>query len=184
MGSKKTTDLEALAERLQEQGFSSLSSLDLKLLGSSHMTWKEKKALQNERVVSLGGKPVKKQRVPLSLARVTMKKQKEREQKTLQEDLVLGRFSGNKSSSSNRAAGKRKAEDSVLRSTEGYFKNGVLNVKHLLHNNSARSMENRPSRPKALNFGTGTGTGTSDKGKSKQGGGKKKGGKKRGKKRH
>ncbi|KAI3860803.1 hypothetical protein MKX03_033905 [Papaver bracteatum] len=94
MGSKKTTDLEALAERLQEQGFSSLSTLDLKLLGSSHMTWKEKKALQNERVVSLGGKPVKKQRVPLSLARVTMKKQKERQQKMLQEDMVLGRFVG------------------------------------------------------------------------------------------
>ncbi|KAI3930467.1 hypothetical protein MKW92_034073 [Papaver armeniacum] len=180
MGSKKTTDLEALAERLQEQGFSSLSTLDLKLLGSSHMTWKEKKALQNERVVSLGGKPVKKQRVRLSLARVTMKKQKERQQKMLQEDMVLGRFGGDKSSSSIKAPGKRKAEDSVLRSTDGYFKNGVLNVKHLLHNNSSRSMENRPSRPQALNFGTGT----SDKGKKKQGGGKKKGGRKHGKKRH
>ncbi|XP_026413095.1 uncharacterized protein LOC113308861 [Papaver somniferum] len=82
------------------------------------MTWKEKKALQNERVVSLSGKPVKKQRVPLSLARVTMKKQKERQQKTLQEDMVLGRFGGNKSTSSNRDPGKRKAEDSVLRSTQ------------------------------------------------------------------
>ncbi|KAI3900129.1 hypothetical protein MKW92_031188 [Papaver armeniacum] len=125
MGSKKTTDLEALAERLQEQGFSSLSTLDLKI-------WFL---------------------------------------------VVLG---GDKSSSSNRAPGKRKAEDSVLRSTDGYFKNGVLNVKHLLHNNSSRSMENRPSRPQALNFGTGT----SDKGKKKQGGGKKKGGRKHGKKRH
>ncbi|KAI3870220.1 hypothetical protein MKW92_002095 [Papaver armeniacum] len=175
MGSKKTTDLEALDERFQEQGFSSLSTLDLKLLGSSHMTWKEKKALQNERVVSLGGKPVKKQRVPLSLARVTMKKQKERQQKTLQE--VVEDFY---CFSSNRAPGKRKAEDCVLRSTDGYFKNGVLNVKHLLHNNSSRSMENRPSRPQALNFGTGT----SDKGKKKQGGGKKKGGRKHVKKWH
>ncbi|KAI3883739.1 hypothetical protein MKX03_036232 [Papaver bracteatum] len=110
MRSKKTTDLEALVERLQEQGFSSLSTLDLKLL-----------------------------------------------------DMVLGHFGGNKSSSSNRAPGKRKAEDSVLRSTDGYFKNGVLNVKHLLHNNSSRSLENRPNRPQALNFGTGT----SDKGKKK-----------------
>ncbi|KAI3889239.1 hypothetical protein MKW92_046163 [Papaver armeniacum] len=151
MGSKKTTDLEALAERLQEQVFSSLSTLDLKLLA------------------------VKKQRVRLSLARVTMKKQKERQRENatrgrLKISIACLEFFFLLHSIFTIYPGKRKAEDSVLRSTDGYFKNGVLNVKHLLHNNSSRT----------LNFGTGT----SDKGKKKQGGGKKKGGRKHGKKRH
>ncbi|KAK4356197.1 hypothetical protein RND71_025168 [Anisodus tanguticus] len=54
--------------------------------GSAHMTWREKKELENEKVVSLGGKPQKKQRLPLSVARVMMKKQKEMEEK-MQEEL-------------------------------------------------------------------------------------------------
>ena len=81
--------------------------------GSSHMTWKQKKDLENKKVVSLGGKvcsfmplllqhilssqvpcmnfvflvkqPPKKQRLPLSVARVSMKNQKDREEKLLQE---------------------------------------------------------------------------------------------------
>ncbi|MED6223038.1 hypothetical protein PIB30_070149 [Stylosanthes scabra] len=51
----------------------------------SHMTWKERKKIENQKVVSLGGKPPKKQKLPLSVARPTLKKQKEREQKMLQE---------------------------------------------------------------------------------------------------
>lgn len=77
------------------------------------MTWKQKKDLENKKVVSLGGKvcsftplllqhilssqvpcmnfvslvkqPPKKQRLPLSVARVSMKNQKDREEKLLQE---------------------------------------------------------------------------------------------------
>ncbi|KAL0406485.1 UNVERIFIED_CONTAM: Tryptophan--tRNA ligase, cytoplasmic [Sesamum latifolium] len=67
---------------------------DIEFLGSSHMTWKEKKDLENRKVVSLGGKPPKKQRLPLSVARVTMKKQKEREEKLLQEVVGIFGFSG------------------------------------------------------------------------------------------
>ena len=62
---------------------------DIEFLGSSHMTWKERKELEKRKVVPLGGKPLKKQILPLSLAGVTMKKQKEREQKMLQESLIL-----------------------------------------------------------------------------------------------
>ncbi|KAH7561062.1 hypothetical protein JRO89_XS10G0166100 [Xanthoceras sorbifolium] len=57
---------------------------DIEFLGSSHMTWKERKELENKRIVSLGGKATKKQRIPLSVARVPMKRQKEREQKMQQ----------------------------------------------------------------------------------------------------
>ncbi|KAF5757651.1 hypothetical protein HanXRQr2_Chr17g0829221 [Helianthus annuus] len=33
---------------------------DIEYMGPSHMTWKEKKALENKNIVSLGGKPPKK----------------------------------------------------------------------------------------------------------------------------
>lgn len=105
---------------------------DIEFLGSSHMTWKEKKDLENRKVVALGGKPPKNQRLPLSVARVTMKKQKERDQKLQEERLILGRFGGMLGGGSKKVAKKRRPEDSVLKSTEGYFRNGVLNVKSLM----------------------------------------------------
>ncbi|KAI4305897.1 hypothetical protein L6164_029228 [Bauhinia variegata] len=111
--------------------------------GTSHMTWKERKEIENKNVVSLGGKPVKKQRLPLSVARPMMKKQKEREQKMLQERLILGRFEGklcgSSSSSSKRPAGKHKAEHRGLKSSEGTFRNGVLDVRRLLNSAPSRA---------------------------------------------
>ncbi|WOH16368.1 hypothetical protein DCAR_0935919 [Daucus carota subsp. sativus] len=100
-------------------------------VSSKHMTWKEKKELENKKVVSLGGKPVKKQRLPLSVARVQMKKQKQREQKMLQESAILGRF-GTRFNGEKRSVDKRRPEDRVLKSTAGNFRNGILDVKHML----------------------------------------------------
>ncbi|XP_057999549.1 uncharacterized protein LOC131178581 [Hevea brasiliensis] len=116
---------------------------DIEFLGASHMTWKERKELENRKVVSLGGKPPKKQRLPLSVARVQMKKQKEREEKMLQENIILGRFGGKLGGGAKRSMEKRKLENGVLRSSEGYFRNGVLDVKHML--NPASSKDNDSS---------------------------------------
>ncbi|GKV22290.1 hypothetical protein SLEP1_g32172 [Rubroshorea leprosula] len=102
------------------------------------MTWKERKELENRKVVSLGGKSPKKQRLPLSVARVVMKKQKEREQKISEEDLILGQFRRKLSSSAGRSVEKQRPEDRVLKTTEGHFRNGVLDVKHMLHQASLR----------------------------------------------
>ncbi|KAF6160651.1 hypothetical protein GIB67_019591 [Kingdonia uniflora] len=161
---------------------------NIELLGTSNMSWKERKELENRKVVSLGGKvkvlcssrfmlqAVKKHRIPLSVARVTMKKRKERDQKNLQEGMLLGRFGGGMfaSSSTGKAPEKRRAEDRVLKSTEGHFKNGILNVKSLMRSTSSSD-----------NFGSrSSGTLFSGEGKKKAGGGKKgKGGKKKGGKR-
>lgn len=138
----------------------------------SHMTWRERKELENRKVVALGGKPPKKQRLPLSVARVTMKKQKERDQKTLQENLILGRFGAKLGSGTKKVGEKRKREDMVLKSTEGHFRNGVLDVKRLM----------KQSAPKERDINT---YAFDNEGKKKKGGkknkGKKKGG---GKKRH
>ncbi|MCD7449932.1 hypothetical protein HAX54_002457 [Datura stramonium] len=160
-------------ERLALTWFSVLFS------GSAHMTWKEKKELENKKVVALGGKPPKKQRLPLSVARVMMKKQKEREEKMQEENLILGRFGGNNASSSRKAAGRRRPEDRVLKSTEGHFRNGVLDVKELL----------KPSAPKAAASFDVKQSFSSGKGKKKKKGGKKNKGKKNkgggpGRKRH
>ncbi|KAK3026265.1 hypothetical protein RJ639_040477 [Escallonia herrerae] len=143
---------------------------DIEFLGSTHMTWKERKEMENRKVVSLGGKPVKKQRLPLSVARVTMKKQKEREQKMLHESSILGRFGRTLGSGSKKVAEKRRPEDRVLKSTVGDFKNGVLDVKSLLK--PAVSRDGTDARSKGGNKGK----------KSK--GGKRKSGKKGGGRRH
>ncbi|KAJ7964960.1 Axoneme-associated protein MST101(2) protein [Quillaja saponaria] len=49
---------------------------EIVILGSSHMTWKNRKDMENMKIVSLGGKPAKKQRLPLGVAGPMMKKQK------------------------------------------------------------------------------------------------------------
>ncbi|KAK3410276.1 hypothetical protein EUGRSUZ_J02277 [Eucalyptus grandis] len=146
---------------------------DVEFLGSSRMTWKERKELENKKVVSLGGKAPKKQRLPLSVARPMMKNQKKREEKMWQENIILQRFGGKSSSwsSAGRPEDRRKPEDRVLKSIDGHFKKGVLNVKHLLQPTPSGDGENN----KRKSFG----------GKGKKKAGKKSGGKKRGgKKRH
>ncbi|EXB37188.1 hypothetical protein L484_013553 [Morus notabilis] len=148
---------------------------DIEVLGSSHMTWKEKKALENKKVVSLGGKPQKQQRLPLSVAKGRMKKQKEREQKMLQERMILGCFGGKYGGGGpKRSEVKRRPEDQVLKSSEGHFRNGVLNVKHLLHQTPSR--ESNAVAP-MFKFNEGKkkvkGKGKGKKNKGKKGGGKK-----------
>ncbi|KAL4563386.1 hypothetical protein LXL04_027427 [Taraxacum kok-saghyz] len=147
---------------------------DIEYMGPSHMTWKQKKALENKKVVSLGGKPPKKQRLPLSVARVQMKNKKERDQKTLQENMILGQAGGIRGNRSKRESESRKPEDRVLMSTAGRFRNGILDVKELLKTGG-------PSRDRGFSGSRGSGGfGLGDGG---GGGGKKNmGGKKKGKK--
>ncbi|GMH11445.1 hypothetical protein Nepgr_013286 [Nepenthes gracilis] len=105
---------------------------EIELLGSSCMTWKERKELENKKIVTLGGKPPKKQRLPLSVARVVMKKQKEREQKMLKENPMLERLRGNLGKITKQPAVRHRSECIVLKPSEGHFRNGVLDVKNLL----------------------------------------------------
>ncbi|CAB4278476.1 unnamed protein product [Prunus armeniaca] len=122
------TENQEIATEIQKMDMRKISK-QIELLGSSHMTWKQRKELENRKVISLGGKPPKKQRLPLSIARVVMKNQKEREKKLLEQNMVLGRFGGNFSGGSRRSMEKRRPEKAI----EGRFRNGVLDVKHLLH---------------------------------------------------
>ncbi|KAG7570489.1 hypothetical protein ISN45_Aa04g030820 [Arabidopsis thaliana x Arabidopsis arenosa] len=159
---------------------------DVELFGSSHMTWKDKKALENKKVTALGGKPQKMHRLPLSVARVQMKKQKDREEKMLEQNMILGRFGGGGSSSRKPAERKRTPEERVLKSTVGIFKGGVLDVRHLLHSGSSSGTNDRdfkmkkPGRIEKNLGGGGDGGGIKSKGKKKGGKKKNKGKKKKG----
>lgn len=87
--------------------------------------------------------------------------------------MILGRFGGtfggNYGSGPKRSEVKRRPEDRVLKSSEGLFRNGVLDVKHLLKQTPSKESE--------------TATRVFNKGK-KKGKGKNKGKKSGGKKRH
>lgn len=72
---------------------------------------------------------------------------------------------------SKRSVGKHRPENSVLKASEGYFKNGILDVKHLLR--STPSKENDAGAPVINKWKKGSG-----KKKGKKGGGRKGGGKK------
>ncbi|KAK7308841.1 hypothetical protein RJT34_05115 [Clitoria ternatea] len=139
---------------------------DVENFSYSHMTWKECKKIEDRKVVSLGGKAPKNQRLPLSVARPRMKKQKEREQKMLQERLILGQFGGKIGGSSKRLAGKHKPENRGLKSGEGRFKNGILDVKHLLNTEPSRDHDSVTNMPNIRKWKGG-------KKHGKKGGGKK-----------
>ncbi|CAO2161637.1 unnamed protein product [Urochloa humidicola] len=100
---------------------------DVELFGAS--TYKERKQIENRKVVELGGKAVKKHRTPLSVAKPALKNQKKRELKKIEEEKLLGIF---RKQDKNSKPLKTRPEDRVLRATEGHFKNGILDVKHLL----------------------------------------------------
>ncbi|XP_020578380.1 uncharacterized protein LOC110023352 isoform X1 [Phalaenopsis equestris] len=136
---------------------------DIERLGSSAMTWKEKKKLENKNVVALGGKPTKSHRMPLSVAKPMMKNTRRREEKKMEEEKLLGVFTKRRS---NSRVEKRLPEEKVLKATEGYFSKGVLNVKHLVEPKSVKGDEG---------FVKKIGKRKKGKGKKRKGKGKRKG---------
>lgn len=162
---------------------------DVQQFATKHMTWKDKKALENQKVTQLGGKAQKKQRLPLSVARVQMKKQKERDEKMLEQNRIFGRFGGQFGGGITKKPAekkKRTPEERVLKSTFGNFRGGVLDVKDLLRSGSSSRSNagdysyGKKSRGMGGELGGGGGGGGGDmkkkgKKKGKKGGGKRKG---------
>jgi len=132
---------------------------DVELFGAS--SFKERKKIENRKVVELGGKAIKKHRTPLSVAKPALKNQKKRELKKIEEEKLLGIF---RKRDKNSKVQKTRPEDRVLRATEGHFKNGILDVKHLL---SAPKPSGRDAPEPKMRKGK-------HKGKGKQKGGRRK----------
>jgi len=53
----------------------------------------------------------------------------------------MGQFGGKLGGSSKRSAVKHKPENKGLKLSEGHFRNGILNVKHLLNSAPSRDRE-------------------------------------------
>lgn len=85
--------------------------------------------------------------------------------------MILGRFGGKLGGSNKKSVGKHKPENRGLKASEGRFRNGILDVKHLL-NSAGPSKNHDTSRTSMFNSG------------NMKGGGMKHGKKGAGKKRH
>ncbi|KAK4765141.1 hypothetical protein SAY86_026231 [Trapa natans] len=144
---------------------------DIQALLNEHMQGKDKKHLLKDKIAQMGGRKPKGEKRSLAAHLRMTKNKREREKKQMQENLKYGLSGVNAwpASHSHMTAksngSKRKPEERVLKCSEGHFKGGVLNVKHLL--------QPVPSSSKGRDEVTSTFFGT--KGKKNKGGGKRKG---------
>ncbi|CAN6478760.1 unnamed protein product [Victoria cruziana] len=107
----------------------------VELLGSSQMGWKERKKIEDQNVVSLGGKPKKNCKMPITLGRNIINKRQKKEEQLFQEGLVdrmPRKYMTNKGH-------KNRPEGQVLKISQGNFRNGMLDVKHILRKDEAAS---------------------------------------------
>ncbi|CAN6833614.1 hypothetical protein YC2023_049817 [Brassica napus] len=106
-----------------------------------------------------------------------MKKQKEREEKMFEQNMIFGQFGG--TSRKKPAENKHKPEERVLKSTFGNFRGGVLDVNDLLRSGGSSRTNDRDNKNKYKGMGGDLGGGGRDikknrKKKAKKGGCKRK----------
>lgn len=100
-------------------------------LGVSQMPWKERKKMENQKVLALGGKPLKKFKTPISLGKMIRKKQERMKEEAIKnEEILLGK----PVKRAKKTEYIRKKEDQGLMASEGYFKQGILHVKPFAKN--------------------------------------------------
>lgn len=100
-------------------------------LGVSQLPWKKRKAMENQKVLTLGGKPSKNIKTSISVGKHIRKKQKRTKEAAIKnEEILLGRPAKRAKKTEN----IRKREDRGLMASEGYFKYGILHVKPLEKN--------------------------------------------------
>ncbi|KAM0017985.1 hypothetical protein Hdeb2414_s0027g00694131 [Helianthus debilis subsp. tardiflorus] len=143
-------------------------SKDIEYMGPSHMTWKQKKALEKNKVVSLGGKAAFKRSTSSN----------EKSERKGSKDVTRGKR-GNRS---KRTSVSHKPEDRTLMSSAGRFRNGVLDVNDLVKSNvsasdrgGSRSYGFGGCGSSSHGFGGGYGLGKGDKKGGKKNHGKKSG---------
>ncbi|KAH0925532.1 hypothetical protein HID58_017788 [Brassica napus] len=183
---------------------------DVQLFASSlHMTWKDKKALENQKVTGLGGKV----RFLLSFGSLICSSQscnfydladpfffvdivasketeatpqcsastdEETERKRRKDNVIFGQFGGT-SRKKPAADKKRKPEERVLKSTFGNFRGGVLDVKDLLRSGGSSRTNDRDNKNKSKGMGGELGGGGRDIKKNRKKKAKKGGGKRKSK---
>eukprot|EP00249_Psilotum_nudum_P006283 c19609_g1_i1 orf=102-761(+) len=101
---------------------------EVELLGTSQMSWKEKKALEEKKMVALGAKPEKGHKTPFIMGLNIKRKREKLEQQKLQQDIFAGLYPCKRG---KKICDKRTSEDRGIKASEGIFKGGVLYVKPL-----------------------------------------------------
>uniref|UniRef100_A0A0D6QWM7 Uncharacterized protein n=1 Tax=Araucaria cunninghamii TaxID=56994 RepID=A0A0D6QWM7_ARACU len=95
-------------------------------LGVAQMPWKERKAVEKEKVLALGGKPSKNYRLPISEGKLIKKKRERVEQEKIKNEEI---FLGQAAKHTKKGDKIRRPEDRGLMASEGIFKHGILHVK-------------------------------------------------------
>ncbi|EQC39893.1 hypothetical protein SDRG_02550 [Saprolegnia diclina VS20] len=111
------------AEEVAKQFRETLDSV--KSFGVTHATGKERKKLEIERIVTLGGKAPKQQKRPYDQLMAMRKAAKKREEKHAELVKASGIVTGKKKTT---AKVSKKRGDAGTMATQGRFKNGVLFV--------------------------------------------------------
>ncbi|BBM97716.1 hypothetical protein MPTK1_1g07820 [Marchantia polymorpha subsp. ruderalis] len=147
-------------------------------LGTSQLEWKERKALEQKKLLTLGAKPKKSWKMPISMG-LSVKRKREQAESDKVEELLAG-LRPNKSRRKPPPP-RDSTEDKGLQASEGKFRGGVLYVKPLV---KAPVETKRRGGDRSLDrvFSDGKGRkggGKKGKGKGKGKGGGKKGGGKR-----
>ncbi|MCO5558916.1 hypothetical protein L7F22_012506 [Adiantum nelumboides] len=132
-------------EKLQKEEFEQIFK-EVQKLGTSQMSWKKRKEIETQKIVSLGAKPEKGQKMPVAMGRNIKRKRERMEEQKRQDELASGLLTTKRA---KRGAEKPVASDRGLKASEGVFRGGVLYVKPL----STKTEENtQPSRGKKKSF--------------------------------
>ncbi|MCO5605904.1 hypothetical protein L7F22_060090 [Adiantum nelumboides] len=128
-------------EKLQEEEFKQIFK-EVEKLGTSQMSWKKRKEIETQKIVSLGAKPEKGQKMPVAMGRNIKRKRERMEEQKRQDELASGLLATKRA---KKGVEKPAASDRGLKASEGVFRGGVLYVKPLL----TKTEENtQPSRGK------------------------------------
>lgn len=110
---------------LEQQEFKKIYK-EVEQLGTSQMSWKQRKAMEEKKMFLLGAKPEKGHKMPIAMGMNIKRKREKLEEKKLQEDIALGLRSAKRE---KRMAERLSTTDRGLKVSDGIFKGGVLYVK-------------------------------------------------------
>eukprot|EP00252_Welwitschia_mirabilis_P021674 TRINITY_DN561_c0_g1_i10.p1 TRINITY_DN561_c0_g1~~TRINITY_DN561_c0_g1_i10.p1 ORF type:complete len:197 (+),score=47.60 TRINITY_DN561_c0_g1_i10:103-693(+) len=116
-----------IASSVEDENFGKVIK-EVNTLGIKQMSWKERKAIENQKMVALGAKPSKNPRMPIALGRAIKKKREREHQAMMNEEIILGR-----PKQQTKKTDKHIRKDRGLLASEGIFRDGILHVKPLKH---------------------------------------------------
>ncbi|CAM6127923.1 unnamed protein product [Calypogeia fissa] len=147
---------------------------EVQKLGTSQLSWKERKELELKKIVALGAKPAKSFKMPISMGLTIKRKREKLEAEKVEQDILSGFLPAKRK---KKTAPRDSSDDKGLRLSEGKFKGGVLYVQKP---EAKAAVGEKRGRDRALDRVFNEGGSKRAGGKSKRGKGKK-GGKKGGK---